>query len=80
MPYISSKLIQLLLIANFLFIVTDFLVILDSFFPFAPQDEYMDFIAMTNFDGDLFENVTYYVNMETVRNTLYYVNNILLDK
>uniref|UniRef100_A0A914YBE7 G-protein coupled receptors family 1 profile domain-containing protein n=1 Tax=Panagrolaimus superbus TaxID=310955 RepID=A0A914YBE7_9BILA len=72
MPYISSKLIQLLLIANFLFIVTDFFVILDSFFPFAPQDEYMDFIAMTNFDGDLWENVTYYVNMETVRNTLYY--------
>ena len=74
MPYISFKLVQLLLFANFLFIFTDFIIIYDSLFPIINQSIYPDFIAMPNFDGDLSHNLTYYVKMESVRHTLHYVH------
>uniref|UniRef100_A0A7E4UM79 G_PROTEIN_RECEP_F1_2 domain-containing protein n=1 Tax=Panagrellus redivivus TaxID=6233 RepID=A0A7E4UM79_PANRE len=71
MEIISVRLIRLLFASNVIFLTTDIWFIVESFYPIIPPGNNYHFVqAEGAFDGDLWDNVTYYVSMESVRMTM----------
>ncbi|KAE9551165.1 hypothetical protein FO519_005610 [Halicephalobus sp. NKZ332] len=68
-PYMdetSVKLIRFLILANLLFFFSDVWNITESFHPVIHQKQ-VEFAYDDDYDFDLWDKTTYYVNMETVR-------------
>uniref|UniRef100_A0AC34RJA9 Gustatory receptor n=1 Tax=Panagrolaimus sp. JU765 TaxID=591449 RepID=A0AC34RJA9_9BILA len=72
MDYTSIQLIRFMLSANLLFFFSELWLLCESFFPIIPQKELIEFTFDDDYNFDLWEKTTFFLNMESVRMILDY--------